>query len=88
MAEAIHALDLLQEEVFTSDEVAKLMKLHPSTIRKMFVDEPGVLRFGHPGDRGRSQYFSLRIPSSVVERVLTRMLVPSSASRTRARAAQ
>jgi hypothetical protein len=72
---APNASELLQEEVFTSDELAKQMKLHPSTIRKIFSGEPGVLRIGHPGGPGRSQYFSLRIPASVVERVLRRMRV-------------
>lgn len=77
MANAPHALEFLQEEIFTSDELAKRMKLHPSTIRKIFFDEPGVIRLGHPSSRGRSQYFSLRIPASVVERVLGRMRVPA-----------
>jgi hypothetical protein len=77
MADALHALELLQEEVFTSDELAKRMKLHPSTVRKIFVDEPGVFRFGHPRGRGRNQYFSLRIPANVVERVFGRMQVPT-----------
>lgn len=56
---------LLQEEVFTSDELAKRMKLHPSTIRKIFSGEPGVFRIGHPGAPGRNQYFSLRIPRAL-----------------------
>lgn len=77
MLHASNASKLLQEEVFTSDELAKRMKFHPSTIRKIFVDEPGVFRLGHPGGSGRSQYFSLRIPASVVERVLGRMQVPA-----------
>jgi hypothetical protein len=74
---APNASKLLQEEVFTSDELAKRMKLHPSTIRKIFVEEPGVFRIGHAGGPGRGQYFSLRIPASVVERVLGRMQVPA-----------
>jgi len=77
MVHAPNTPDLLEEEVFTSDELAQRMKLHPSTIRKIFVDEPGVFRLGHPGGSGRSQYFSLRIPASVVERVLGRMRVPA-----------
>jgi hypothetical protein len=65
-----------QELVFyTPEELGKLVKLHPATIRKTFVDEPGVIRLGHAGDRKKRQYFTLRIPASVVERVLGRMTV-------------
>jgi len=64
-----------QETVFTSEELAKLWKLHPATIRKVFVDEPGVIRFGHSGHRGKRQYFTLRIPASVAERVFGRLTV-------------
>ena len=56
--------------VFTADKIAKAHKLHPGTVRKMFLREPGVLRLG----RGRRR--SLRIPREVVvERVLARMTV-------------
>ena len=75
MANALHVPDPLLEEVFTSEELGKRLKVHPSTIRKIFVDEPGVIRLGHPGGPGRSQYFSLRIPASVVRRVFGRMRV-------------
>jgi hypothetical protein len=65
-----------QEPAFyTPEELGKLAKLHPATIRKTFVDEPGVIRLGHAGNRRKRQYFTLRIPASVVERVLGRMTV-------------
>jgi hypothetical protein len=64
------------EQVFTPEELAKLWKLHGSTVRKRFVDEPGVLRFaGHAGRRGRRSYFTLRIPASVAARVFRAMTV-------------
>jgi hypothetical protein len=55
--------------VYTADEIAKTNKLNPSTVRKLFMYEPGVLRIG----RGRRR--SLRIPHEVAERVLSRMTV-------------
>lgn len=66
---------MINEEVFTPEEVAKQKKLHPTTIRKMFIDEPGVIRMGHAGTGRTRQYFTLRIPASTVERVFKRMTV-------------
>lgn len=63
------------EPVFTPSEIAADKKLHPSTVRKMFVDEEGVIRIGHPGSRQRAQRYTLRIPASVVQRVFGRMTV-------------
>lgn len=63
------------EPHFTPEELATSRKVHPNTIRKIFVDEPGVLRLGHPASRKRRQYFTLRIPASVAERVFKRMTV-------------
>jgi hypothetical protein len=65
----------LMEEIFTCEELALIMKFDATTVRKMFGAEPGVIRMGHPGTRKRRQYYSLRIPKSVVERVLGRMTV-------------
>lgn len=74
MLDPKHAID---ETVYTADELAERLKVHPATIRKMFIDEPGVIRLGHAGLRGKKQYFSLRIPASVVHRVVGRMKVPA-----------
>jgi hypothetical protein len=63
------------EPVFTPEELAAARKLHPATIRKLFVDEPGVFRLGHKGSGRRRQYFTLRIPASVAARVFQRMTV-------------
>ena len=67
--------DVLSEPHYTPEELAKSRKLHPATIRKLFVDEEGVLRLGHAARRGRRQYYSLRIPASVAQRVFSRMTV-------------
>jgi hypothetical protein len=63
------------EIVYTANELARARKLHPSTVRKIFVREPGVIRLGHPRSSGRRQRFTLRIPASVAERVFGLMTV-------------
>jgi hypothetical protein len=69
----------LNEPLFTPEELSKSTKLHVSTIRKTFVDEPGVIRLGHASGR-RRQYFTLRIPASVAARVFQRMTVGGEAA--------
>jgi hypothetical protein len=44
-----------------------------TTIRRMFIDEPGVLKEGKQVRRdGKRPYVSLRIPESVARRVYER----------------
>jgi hypothetical protein len=54
-------------------ELAKSWGLHPSTIRRMFEKEPGVILIGEPSRRvGRAlkrRYLTMRIPQSVADRV-------------------
>jgi hypothetical protein len=69
------------EPVFTAEELGKQKKLHPATIRKIFIDEPGVIRLGSAGRRGRRQRYTLRIPESVVTRVFGRLTVGGGSSR-------
>jgi hypothetical protein len=80
MVQHTHVPNALDEPVFTAEEVAVARKLHPTTVRRMFLDEPGVIRMGHGPVRGRGQYFTLRIPASVVRRVFERMTVPGAAA--------
>ena len=55
---------------YTPEELAKLWKLDPSTIRRMFRDEVGVMKYSSTGTNdGRREYFTLRIPESVARRV-------------------
>jgi len=43
---------------------------HESTVRRMFIDEPGVLKYGKASRHdGRRDYVTLRIPESVARRV-------------------
>ena len=57
------------ERHFTPKELAELWGFNENTIRRLFIDEPGVLKYGAPCRRGKRQYISLRIPQSVAERV-------------------
>lgn len=55
------------ERHYTAKELAVAWKLDESTIRKMFMDVPGVLKVGHDKIRKkRRQYVTLRIPQSVM----------------------
>jgi|HubBroStandDraft_1064217.scaffolds.fasta_scaffold34954_4 hypothetical protein len=72
--------DVLNELHYTPEELAKSRKLHVATIRKLFVDEEGVIRLGHTARRGKRQYFTLRIPHSVALRVFARMTVGGRAA--------
>ena len=56
------------ERHFTPRELAELWKLDESTIRRMFQDEPGVLKLGKAGRRSTRDYVTLRIPASTAAR--------------------
>lgn len=64
-----------EEAVFNVEELAASKKLHPSTIRKMFANQPGVIRLGRDASGNRRRYFTLRIPASVARRVFRAMTV-------------
>jgi len=55
------------DPLFTPDEVAAYLKLDASTVRRMFIDRPDVVKLGNVLTRaGRRQYVTLRIPLSAV----------------------
>jgi hypothetical protein len=61
------------ERHFTPKQLAELWVLHESTIRRLFLDEPGVLKYGKASRHdGRRDYVTLRIPESVARRVYGR----------------
>ena len=58
------------ERHFTAKELAELWALDETTIRRMFQDEPDVLKIGRANRRdGKRDYISLRIPESVALRI-------------------
>jgi hypothetical protein len=69
------ATNPLEEIHYTPQELADTKKVNPSTIIRLFIDEPGVVRIGHPATRTRRQHFTLRIPASVAARVFNRLTV-------------
>jgi hypothetical protein len=55
---------------FTASELGGLWKLDETTIRRMFQDEPGVLKIGKSNRRdGKRDYVTLRIPETGALRV-------------------
>jgi len=69
---AVPAKASLDERYLTVLEVAERLKVNDETVRRLFLNEPGVLVICFPR-RGRRVYRTLRIPESVFQRVLTRL---------------
>jgi hypothetical protein len=69
---AVQAKASIDERFLTVIEVAERLKVNDETVRRLFLNEPGVLVICFPR-RGRRVYRTLRIPESVFERVLTRL---------------
>jgi hypothetical protein len=57
------------ERHFSVNEVAALWNVSDDTVRRLFRDEPGVLRIANPYSRLRRGYEVLRMPESVVVKV-------------------
>jgi hypothetical protein len=66
------------EHHYRVKDLAALWSLSPAAIRRLFHDEPGVLRYGRPKRGHKRDYASLRIPASVAERVYRRCLLPDA----------
>ena len=61
--------ELYIEKHYSVSELASSWQLSENTIRRMFEDEPGVLRWGTTEGRFKRRYITLRIPETVVLRV-------------------
>jgi hypothetical protein len=58
---------------YTAKQLAVEWGMSPDTIRKLFEDEPGVLRHGkNTSRRGKRRYLSIRIPEEVAQRIHNR----------------
>ncbi len=57
------------EKHYSVSELAVMWNLSENTIRRMFENEPGVLKWGATESRFKRRYTTLRIPESVVLRV-------------------
>ena len=70
----------LSEEHFTVKQIAQKWGMSPVAVRRLFRNEPGVLRFGREKEGHTRQYVSLRIPATVVDRVYRRCSQPGPLS--------
>jgi hypothetical protein len=66
------AISVLPEIVFTVAEVAEHLKVNEDTVRRLFLNEPGVIVICFPR-KGRRVYRTVRIPEHVLQRVITRL---------------
>ena len=59
------------EKHYTVTEIAEAWGLKYDTVKRVFDDEPGVLRISNPRTlvRKKAPYITLRIPASVLDRV-------------------
>jgi len=58
------------QEFFTIAEVAKMLKVSPDTVSRLFGKESGVIDLGAPERLHKRRYRVLRIPASVLNRFL------------------
>jgi len=63
---------LLDEHIFTVAEIAEKLQVKGDTVRRLFLDEPGVIVISFPR-KGKRAYRTVRIPHAVLCRVLTRL---------------
>lgn len=61
------------EPHYTVQFLSELWRFSEDTVQRWFEDEPGVLRSGVDGKRGRKRRISIRIPRTVADRVYRRM---------------
>ena len=57
------------EKHYTVQHIAELWNCSPGTVRRIFRDHPGVLKFNYPERLHKRGYMSLRIPESVLQKV-------------------
>jgi hypothetical protein len=61
------------ERHYSPSELGKVWGVSGETIRNIFREEPGVLRFNSKRTKAARKYVSMRIPVSVAERVHKRL---------------
>jgi hypothetical protein len=66
----------MNEEFQTVAQVAKMLGVSKDTVRRLFADEPGIIDLGrHETEQHKRRYRVLRIPESVLDRVVNRKRV-------------
>ena len=71
----------LAERHYSVKELAEMWGLSPAAIRRLFGNEPGVLRFGKEKKGHQRDYVTLRVPAHVAERVYLRCMRPGLVSK-------
>jgi hypothetical protein len=66
-------MDAGHERHYTVQEIADLLNLSRDSVRRIFLDEPGVLVLSRPHSRHHRSYRTIRIPGSVLNRVYRRL---------------
>ena len=65
---------VISERHFSVKDISGVWNLSPVAVRRLFINEPGVLVLGgRQPDRRKRVYRTLRIPESVASRVLARL---------------
>jgi hypothetical protein len=62
----------LDEHIFTVADIAERFQVKADTVRRLFLHEPGVIVICFPR-KGRRLYRTVRIPESVLRRVVDRL---------------
>ena len=77
------------EQHLSISDIAGKLRVSEDKVRRMFCDEAGVLKIGHPtllaGRKYRRRYYTLRIPMSVFLRVVGRLQRPQPSPEPRQR---
>ena len=63
----------IDQQFLTIVDVAERLKVNEDTVRRLFLNEPGVIVICFPR-KGKRVYRTLRIPESVFQRVVTRLM--------------
>lgn len=66
-------VDTFEERHFTLAEIAAMWRISREKARRLFQDEPGVIRF-HGTENGTREYNTYRVPESVARRVRLRLM--------------
>jgi hypothetical protein len=61
--------EICVERHYSISELANVWKLSENTIRRIFENVPGVIKWGAREGRFKRRYITLRIPETVVLRV-------------------
>ena len=64
---------LANERHYSITEIAKMWALSERTVKRMFENEPGVLKWGSEERLHKRGYWTIRVPESVLERVHRRL---------------